>query len=272
MRTRAQAAAGLGAWLAVLVVALVGLHAVGGPLAPPPLSHPGRFGQWLDQRQPVEAAFAVLRLVALALAWYLLLATAAGVAGRLLRLRPLVMASDLVTVPAVRRLVSGAVGVSLTASVLSGGPGAAAADSSATAPVAVMQRLPDADPASPPVTMRRLPEPAPPRPGPPAPAASPEPAPAASPEAVSAPSQPPPAPTWEVEPGHSFWSIAEGVLAEAWHRPPTDGEVVPYWRTLIEANRDRLRDPGNPHLLFPGQVLVVPPPPPPPPPPPFSST
>jgi nucleoid-associated protein YgaU len=32
-----------------------------------------------------------------------------------------------------------------------------------------------------------------------------------------------------------------------------------YWRRLIDANRDRLVDPGNPDLLLPGQELVLPP-------------
>ena len=30
------------------------------------------------------------------------------------------------------------------------------------------------------------------------------------------------------------------------------------WRKLYEANRDKLRDPDNPHLIFPGQVFVIP--------------
>jgi hypothetical protein len=32
-----------------------------------------------------------------------------------------------------------------------------------------------------------------------------------------------------------------------------------YWRRLIDTNRDRLVDPGNPDLLVPGQELVLPP-------------
>jgi hypothetical protein len=53
-----------------------------------------------------------------------------------------------------------------------------------------------------------------------------------------------------VRPGDSFWSIAE---AEA-----GAGEVAGYWRTLIDENRDRLVDRGNPDLLYPGQVLRLP--------------
>ena len=52
--------------------------------------------------------------------------------------------------------------------------------------------------------------------------------------------------------------MAEHVLRDALHREPTDAEVVPYWRELIAANRDRLRDRDNPDLVFPGQVFVLP--------------
>lgn len=72
---------------------------------------------------------------------------------------------------------------------------------------------------------------------------------------------PPAHPTWEVRRGDHFWSIAQRVLADAWHRPVTDHEVVPYWRVLVDENRARLADPANPDLLFAGQALVVPPPP-----------
>ena len=80
--------------------------------------------------------------------------------------------------------------------------------------------------------------------------------------------QPAPAPpaapaSWTVRPGDHFWAAAERSLAQAWNRPPTDAETAPYWRSLVAPNRDRLPDPANPDLIFPGQVLVVPPPPPP---------
>ena len=45
-----------------------------------------------------------------------------------------------------------------------------------------------------------------------------------------------------------------------WHRPgtPDDRRVIGYWWRLVEANRGRLLDPGNPDLLVPGQELVLP--------------
>ncbi len=65
---------------------------------------------------------------------------------------------------------------------------------------------------------------------------------------------------WRVESGDSFWSIAEETLRD--ELPDMDlseSDIAEYWRVLIEANEDRLVDPGNPDLLIPGQRLVLPP-------------
>ena len=228
MRRRRRSAAALAGWSVLLVTAVVALHGVGGALAPPPLHHPQAIGAWLSQRQPAEAAFALLRLAALAVGWYLLAVTAAGTASRVLRLATLVRAVDVVTVPAVRRLVGGAMGLSLTATVVAGPAGVAGAvEAGGSPPVEVMRRLPDQADATP--------SPPPPPPLPP--------------------------PTWTVAPGDSFWSVAERLVAQAAERAPSDAEIAPYWRQLVEDNRSRLRDPSNADLLFPGQVLVVPAPP-----------
>lgn len=66
--------------------------------------------------------------------------------------------------------------------------------------------------------------------------------------------RPRPRPEHTVQPGEHFWSIAEQVVAER----GLDVQVADYWRLLVEANRDRLVDPGNPDLLYPGQQLVLP--------------
>lgn len=84
-----------------------------------------------------------------------------------------------------------------------------------------------------------------------------------SPHAPAPEALPPPSvATIVVEPGMSFWSIAEGVLAEAGAAgaPASDRALHRYWQALIEANRDRLVVPGNADLLLPGQSLVLPPP------------
>lgn len=106
------------------------------------------------------------------------------------------------------------------------------------------------------------------------PETAPAPAPDAGPTAVmrslddgAAPlsSPPPPVATgrspeedgWTVELGDHLWAIAAEVVGER-GGAPDDGDVARYWEQLIAANRDRLVDPSNPDLLFPGQELVLP--------------
>jgi hypothetical protein len=57
-----------------------------------------------------------------------------------------------------------------------------------------------------------------------------------------------------VAPGEHFWSIAERTVAERGSSVTVDD----YWRLLVEVNRDRLADPDDPDLIYPGQVLVLP--------------
>ncbi len=62
-----------------------------------------------------------------------------------------------------------------------------------------------------------------------------------------------------VRSGESLWRIASHRLEAAIDRPPTDAEIVPYWREVIELNRDRLPDRDDPDLILPGQELLLPP-------------
>jgi hypothetical protein len=64
--------------------------------------------------------------------------------------------------------------------------------------------------------------------------------------------------TWTIAPGDHLWAVAAETLADAWRRAPTDTEVVPYWRDLIERNRSRLVDPSNPDYVLAGQVFELP--------------
>jgi hypothetical protein len=127
-----------------------------------------------------------------------------------------------------------------------------AAHAAESAPVIV------ADDADPPAT--RAPRLAPVRPAAPAPTA-PEPATtdplAVEPEPVGPerPAQRPALRDVTVGPGDSFWSVAERLTSDRLGRPAADSEVLEPWLALIEANRDRLTDPDDPDLLFPGQVL-----------------
>jgi nucleoid-associated protein YgaU len=61
-----------------------------------------------------------------------------------------------------------------------------------------------------------------------------------------------------VQPGDSFWSLAEELVSLRVGRAVTDPEVIGPWLDLIAANRDALPDPGDPDLLLPGTVLRLP--------------
>jgi hypothetical protein len=57
--------------------------------------------------------------------------------------------------------------------------------------------------------------------------------------------------------GDSFWTIAEREVAAGLGTAPTDAQVAAYWAALLDANADRLVEPGNPNLILPGQQLVL---------------
>ncbi|MGH8924390.1 MAG: LysM peptidoglycan-binding domain-containing protein [bacterium] len=60
-----------------------------------------------------------------------------------------------------------------------------------------------------------------------------------------------------VMPGDNMWLLAERRLTELLGRKAGDHEVAPYWLAVIGANKDRIRS-GDPDLIFPGEVLVLP--------------
>jgi nucleoid-associated protein YgaU len=125
-------------WIGGLVAALGGALALGDvpALAAPPLTRPAELAAWAAGRAPLEAAFAVLRLVVLVLACYLLVVTALAVALRLGRAGRLVTALDVVTLPWVRAVVHGALGVGLAGATLAG-VGSAAGGRAAEPPTAL---------------------------------------------------------------------------------------------------------------------------------------
>ncbi|HTO00558.1 MAG TPA: bacterial transcriptional activator domain-containing protein, partial [Microthrixaceae bacterium] len=55
------------------------------------------------------------------------------------------------------------------------------------------------------------------------------------------------------------WKIAEDRLEVDLGREADNPEVAPYWQEVIGANEDLFVQPGNPSLIYPGQVFVLPP-------------
>jgi nucleoid-associated protein YgaU len=204
-------------WLGALTTALVALH-----LAEIPAGSPNR---------PETTAFAGLRLMALALGWYLAVATSLAILVRVAGVpRRWAVAADRLTVAGVRSLVRAA-GLGATSAALTVGPHVAHASGTVLRARAPEQHPPDT------VVMRRLPDD--------------QPAPVTG--------------AWVVAPGEHFWLAARRTLEAAWGRAPDVAQTAAYWRTLIDANRDRLVRSGHPDLVRPGQVFVLPPAPPAPP-------
>ena len=246
----------LAGWATGITGALVVLAASGhGPLSPPPLGSPGRWQAWFDQRQPAIAAFAILRMAAVGACWYLAAMTMVGAVLRLVRADVLVAVADTLTVAPVRRLLAGSITLTLAglgptnmlAAAAQPAPttstSIATSTSTTTASATTTSTAPDSTtPVT--ITMRRLPPPG------------------SKPDQPSVQASAEAADRWTVQPGDCFWTIADDLLQRPWGRAPTDAEIVPYWLRLIEANRSELADPGNPHLIFPGQVFTVPPLPP----------
>lgn len=282
---RRRSLLGLVAWIALLVaVSASGPLLARGSLSPPSLSRPGSWAEWASGRTPLEAVFAVLGLLVVVLAWYLLAATVLVAAARRRGAGRLVSVAELLALPVVRRTVHAALGVGLVGASVAGTASQAGEPASRQARPAPALELvvattpatesavdlgPDgcddasaddapADDASvdgasaddAPV-MRLVPAERPTQPAP-----------------VAEPSPPSPPSTElgagvverEVLPGDHLWSMAAAILSESGEQA-TDVEVSSYWRLLVEANLDRLADPANPDLLFPGQLVAVPTPP-----------
>lgn len=236
-------------WLWVLAVVLTWLHRQGEALGPPGLHE---VPDWLEARGPEVAVVAVLHWACTVLGWYLLVTTAAAVALGWLRVPRAAQVVEACTPPPLRRLVRGVAGVAMTATATASVATAAAADTfyggapsgpATTVPWAggpnegvTMRRIIDPSAEGPPVEMRLLP-----------------------PEADAVAPPPNPLRQRTIVPGDHFWGIAEQELAASRNRPVSDGEVDPYWRLLVEANRPEVVDPD---LLFPGQVVRIPPVPP----------
>ena len=190
-----------------------------GSLTGPDLRRPSSWSAWASQRAPAEAAIAVLRLSVVVLALYLLVATAVAVVTQVGD-----TAGDIIALPFVRGIVQGVLGVGIAGAALAG---------------AVAHPVAPRPPTGADVALVQQDDPVP----------TPSPVPAGHVE-VRIPDAPVTR-TWTVAPGESFWSIAERTVADG-------ADVARYWRTLVDANRERLADPGNPDLLFPGQVLSLP--------------
>jgi hypothetical protein len=229
---------------------MVAFHRLGsGAFAAPPVHSWSALTRWYEEVPPELAAAAILRPVALALAAWLLVATVLQLLAAIPRLRPLGCVADPISPRSLQRLGHGLAGLSLTAGLAAVVPGAGI-PSELPLPIASTFATGDDDPDLP------VAPPAVPAPG--EGTASMRLVDAGSP-ATTPPSAAIRSDDVTVEVGDSFWSIAAEELDRRGGAHPSDRQIVPYWRRLIEHNRARLVDPGNPDLIYPGQVVSLPP-------------
>jgi hypothetical protein len=241
MTGRTRAALRLLTCLALELAALAALYRL--PSATPPFDR--SIVRWWTARDPLDAAAGVGRSIAVLGLAYVVVVTSLHMGAVLTRGRRL---GRVATVLGPRFLVGIAASVTLAA------PAASAADgqSSSAATMEVVDgphtALPWASASAPTTTP---------------PTATPTTVVVLNPTQPAQPAPAPPPPTEAnrgvvVAKGDSMWTIARDELAARLGRTPTVAEIDPYWRALIEANRDRLVDRADPSLIYSGQTFVLP--------------
>ena len=237
-------AARIARWFAGLATLLVMLRRLGSVLEGPPNTSLEGIATWIDRTDPATVAMWLVRSAAEATLWYVLAISALHAASTATRSAAGLRLADAIGLAGTSQLVRAGLGAGLVASTSVTAVPVAASPEPGEPGTAVMRPLDDEATTS----------------GSESPL---EHAPAVPP--VSAPpAPPPPGPgMYTVEPGDSLWLIAHDVLEGAWRRPPTDREIDPFWRALIETNRHRFVT-QDADLILPGQVFEVPGVPPPP--------
>lgn len=216
------------------------------------------FGGWMASTDLVDAITALSRPLALGVAYWSLIGTLLYLFAVLTGSERLINAVAPFTLPVVRRLadrvVAGSIAVGVIATPLLGTTGSLSAEPGVAAPAPVAA---DYVPAALTVTAAPLPPPEPvsvtQRP-----VAAPVSEPPQQPEQVPMVTQPT---VGQVEvtarAGDHLWGLAERRVSEVLGRAPSDPEIAPYWRAVVEQNRATLRS-GDPDLIHPGEVVVLP--------------
>jgi len=272
---------------------------------------------WFRDTPPQDAIVAIVRLVALVAAYWLFLSTILYLAASATKVPGLIRSISWCALPGVRRVVDGALVLTIVgSSVIGSGRAAIAQEQSATtsAPAIEYVYTPRADADIPtatelsgspqvsaptttsgstttttraaegdgeyvpraagdipdlPSTTTTAPtttDPTPTTPQRPTPTtqiAPPTTAPAPAPTPAPIPAPTPDVrvngiETYTVVRGDNFWTISERHLESVLGRSASLDEVRTYWLRVIDENRDAIRS-GNPNLIYPGEVFVLPP-------------
>lgn len=205
---------------------------------------------WLNSSSPEDALAAILRLVALVLAYWLLSTTIVYLVARATRIPGAVRAVEWVTLPAVRRVVDRVAALTLAAATVA----APVAPAFASEPPPVVY---DVDEGVPLPRLVPIPASTPSATYTPVPAGTGESVQVVSTVAIVTAAIQPTVASYEVEAGDSLWSIASAIVTKSLGGQPDDRTTADYWRRLIAANQGTTRS-GDPDLIFPGESLVIP--------------
>ncbi len=228
-----------------------------------PLSGTDPLG-WIRVAPAEDVIVVAAWLTALAVAAWLALTTVAYLGTRLAGLSRAGTVVHRLTAPVIRRLVEGAVVLSLATSV------AAAPSIPAVAtelpPPLVLQLADDAAPDTASPADLVVPEAAPTLTVLPpgmtaagfAPVAGNAPAPDPAPESLPPSPEPAAEERHTVAPGDNLWTIARNHLRGRGAEADAASDVARYWREVISANRATLRS-GDPNLIYPGEIVTLPP-------------
>ncbi len=226
------------------------------------------FDTWIESGPIEDVVGGLLTVVALAIAYWLLVSTLAYIAASFSRRPGAIRATGWMTLPPIRRMVSRTVALSIAASSIAVPLGPAVADlalSSHSTTVVVevdpdgVMRPPGTEPpadegeedarsaGTDSVLPPHLEEPTDQRPDP----------------GLERETQPTldPAATYihKVVHGDHLWSIACQHLEAVFGRTDLgEHEIAPYWVRVIDANKSTIRS-GDPDLIYPGEQVVLPP-------------
>lgn len=229
----------LAGWLTFVGASIVGLH---------------RLGNWfpldlvLDPGGLLEPALAaVMRVLGLAVGYWLAGSTVLYLVGRVARIPAAIRSVGWATIGPVRRLIDGLVAGALVAGV--GLPSTAVAMTEpGYIPVPAGDPIETDHPPTGSVVPGWLFLPIPQTPV----SAIADPG-SAAPQATV----PNDASEVVVQPGDHMWSLAEQRLSLVLGREVSDVEIAPYWLKVVGTNLSRISS-GDPDLIFPGEVLLLP--------------
>jgi hypothetical protein len=214
-------------WFAAWIGLFALLQRLGRDTYALPASNLDAYRTWFHTAEPTVVVFALTRVAAMIAIGYVVVTTIVCAVAHRTTYRRFMSVIDALTIPGAR-----SVAVRLAAMSAVGALTAPATAAFATAPSEEVPALRMLAPGEEPAYV------------------------STPPSTTVAPSEPPA--RHVVQRGENFWTIAQAHLVATLEREPDDGEVVEYWRAIVDANKQQLKSTEDPDLIFAGQVIDLP--------------